>query len=60
MTLTVWAIDGAIPVVDPTANVHQTAVPIGDVNVTPDCYIGPTTCLCGDFGRLEIRAGANV
>ena len=60
MTLTVWAIDGAIPVVDPTAYVHPTAVLIGDVIVGPGCYIGPAACLRGDFGRLEIRAGANV
>ncbi len=60
MTLTVWAIDGAIPVVDPTAYVHPTAVLIGDVIVGPGCYVGPAACLRGDFGRLEIRAGANV
>ena len=60
MTLTVWSIDGAIPVVDPTAYVHPTAVLIGDVIIGPGCYIGPTACLRGDFGRLEVRAGANV
>jgi phenylacetic acid degradation protein len=60
MTLTVWAIDGVIPVVDPTAYVHPTAVLIGDVIVGPGCYIGPAACLRGDFGRLDIRAGANV
>ena len=60
MTLTVWAIDGAIPVVDPTAYVHPSAVLIGDVIVGPGCYIGPAACLRGDFGRLDVRAGANV
>ena len=60
MTLTVWSIDGAIPVVDPTAYVHPTAVLIGDVIVGAGCYIGPTACLRGDFGRLEVRAGANI
>jgi phenylacetic acid degradation protein len=60
MTLTVWSIDGAIPVVDPSAYVHPTAVLIGDVIIGPGCYIGPTACLRGDFGRLEVRAGANV
>ena len=60
MTLTVWAIDGAIPVVDPTAYVHPTAVLIGDVIIGPGCYVGPTACLRGDFGRLEMRAGSNV
>ena len=60
MTLTVWSIDGAVPVVDPSAYVHPTAVLIGDVIVGAGCYIGPTACLRGDFGPLEIRAGANI
>ncbi len=60
MTLTVYAIDGVTPVVDPTAYVHPSAVLIGDVIVGPRCYIGPLASLRGDFGRLEIRAGAMV
>jgi phenylacetic acid degradation protein len=60
MTLTVYSIDGATPVVDPTAFVHPTAVLIGDVIVGPGCYVGPTACLRGDFGRLEMHAGSNV
>jgi phenylacetic acid degradation protein len=60
MTLTVYAIDGVTPVVDPTAYVHPSAVLIGDVIVGPGCYIGPAACLRGDFGRLTIHAGANV
>jgi phenylacetic acid degradation protein len=60
MNLTVYAIDGAVPVVDPTAFVHPSAVLIGDVIVGPGCYIGPCASLRGDFGPLEIRAGANI
>jgi phenylacetic acid degradation protein len=60
MSLIVYEIDGAIPVVDPTAYVHPTAVLIGDVIVGPGCYVGPVASLRGDFGRLELRAGANV
>ena len=60
MTLTVWAIDGAIPVVDPTAYVHPTAVLIGDVIIGPGCYVGPTACLRGDFGPIEMQTGSNV
>jgi phenylacetic acid degradation protein len=60
MQLTVYSIDGVTPVVDPTAYVHPSAVLIGDVIVGAHCYIGPAACLRGDFGRLEIRAGANV
>src|SRR5664279_4773411 len=60
MSLTVYEIDGVRPVVDPSAYVHPSAVLIGDVLVGPGCYIGPAACLRGDFGRLEIRAGANI
>jgi phenylacetic acid degradation protein len=60
MTLTVYAINGVTPVVDPTAYVHPSAVLVGDVVVGPRCYIGPVASLRGDFGRIEIRAGANL
>ena len=60
MNLTVYSIDGVTPVVHPSAYVHPSAVLIGDVIVGADCYIGPAACLRGDFGRLDIRAGANV
>jgi phenylacetic acid degradation protein len=55
-----YAIDGVIPVVDPTAFVHPAAVLIGDVVVGPGCYIGPGASLRGDMGRIWISAGANV
>src|SRR5262245_34392403 len=60
MNLTVYSINGVTPVVDPTAFVHPSAVLIGDVIVGAGCYVGPTACLRGDFGRLEVRAGANI
>ncbi len=60
MKLTVYAIDGVTPVVDPTAYVHPSAVLIGDVVVGAGCYIGPCASLRGDFGRIDIRAGANL
>lgn len=56
----VYAIDGMIPVIDPTAYVHPTAVLIGDVIIGPGCYVGPNACLRGDFGRLELKRGANL
>ena len=59
-TLTVYSINGVTPVVDPTAYVHPSAVLIGDVIVGPGCYVGPCASLRGDFGRIEVRAGANV
>lgn len=60
MTLTVYSINGVTPVVDPSAYVHPSAVLIGDVIVGPRCYVGPCASLRGDFGRIEVRAGANL
>jgi phenylacetic acid degradation protein len=60
MTLTVYSINGVTPVVDTTAYVHPSAVLIGDVIVAAGCYIGPCASLRGDFGRIDIRAGANL
>lgn len=56
----VYEIDGLIPVIDPTAYVHDDAVLIGDVIIGPDCYVGPAASLRGDFGRLTIEAGVNI
>jgi len=56
----VWSINGVTPVVDPTAFVHPSAVLIGDVLVGPGCYIGPSASLRGDFGRIDVRANANL
>jgi phenylacetic acid degradation protein len=58
--LTVYSINGVTPVVDPSAFVHPSAVLIGDVIVGAGCYVGPCASLRGDFGRIEIRAGANL
>ncbi|NML16648.1 phenylacetic acid degradation protein PaaY [Azohydromonas caseinilytica] len=55
-----YSLEGVIPVVHPSAYVHPTAVLIGDVIVGPDCYVGPAACLRGDFGRIVLKAGANV
>ncbi|HEY4073962.1 MAG TPA: phenylacetic acid degradation protein PaaY [Herbaspirillum sp.] len=55
-----YAIEGVIPVIDPSAYVHPSAVLIGDVIVGPECYVGPAACLRGDFGRILLHRGANV
>src|SRR4051794_393468 len=55
-----YAIDGIVPVVDPSAFVHPSAVLIGDVIVGPRCYIGPLASMRGDFGRLVLEEGANL
>ena len=59
-TIRVYSIDGIVPVVDPTAYVHPSAVLIGDVIIGPGCYVGPCASLRGDFGRLILEAGANL
>src|ERR1700704_706034 len=60
MKVKVGGINGAPPVLDPTSFVHPSAVLIGDVIVAAGCYIGPCASLRGDFGRIEVRAGANL
>jgi phenylacetic acid degradation protein len=55
----VYAIDGIVPVVDPSAFVHPTAVLTGDVIVGADCYVGPGASLRGDHGRIEMKRGSN-
>lgn len=57
---TVYAIDGVVPVIHPTAFVHPTAVLIGDVVIGPNCYVGPCASLRGDFGRIILEEGSNV
>ena len=46
--------------VHPSSFVHPSAVLIGDVIVGENCYIGPTACLRGDFGRIVLKDGANL
>ncbi len=56
----VYAIDGIVPVVDPDAYVHPTAILIGDVIVGPGCYVAPGASLRGDLGQIRMAEGANI
>jgi phenylacetic acid degradation protein len=56
----VYEIDGVVPVVDPTAFVHPSAVLIGDVVIGAGAYVGPHASLRGDMGRITVGSGANV
>lgn len=56
----VYSIDGLVPVVDPSAFVHESAVLVGDVIVGARAYVGPGACLRGDFGRIVVEEGANI
>ena len=51
----VYEFEGMVPVVDPSAFVHPTAVLIGDVMIGAGCYIGACAVLRGDFGRLVVE-----
>ena len=55
-----YSFEGMVPVIDPTAFVHPTAVLIGDVIVGAACYVGPGASLRGDFGRIILKPGSNV
>ena len=55
-----YRFEAMIPVVDPTAFVHPTAVLIGDVIIGAGCYVGPGASLRGDFGRIILKPGSNV
>ncbi|WP_418346568.1 hypothetical protein [Shewanella algae] len=55
-----YAFEGLIPVVDPSAFVHPSAVLIGDVIVGANVYVGPHASLRGDYGRLILKAGSNL
>lgn len=56
----VWSFEGVVPVVDPSAYVHPSAVLLGDVWVGAGCYVGPGAVLRGDFGRIEMRRESNL
>jgi phenylacetic acid degradation protein len=49
-----------VPVVDPSAYVHPSAILIGDVIIGPGVFVAPCAVLRGDFGRLMIEEDANI
>ena len=56
----IYAFLDIVPVIDPTAFVHETAVIIGDVTIGPGCYVGPGASLRGDMGCITIGRGSNI
>jgi phenylacetic acid degradation protein len=58
--MSVYSLEGIVPVVDPSSFVHPRATLIGDVIIGPRCYIGPGAALRGDMGRILVEAGSNV
>ena len=56
----IYALDNFIPVIDPSSFIHPSAEIIGDVIIEANCYIGPSSVLRGDFGRIHVCANSNV
>jgi phenylacetic acid degradation protein len=56
----IYSYDGVVPVIDPSAFVHPSAVVIGDVIIGPGVYVAPCASLRGDLGRIVIGAGSNI
>ena len=56
----VYALNGIVPVVDPGAYVHPSAILIGDVIVGAGCYVAPCVSLRGDFGQIRMAEGSNI
>ncbi len=56
----IYAYDGIVPVIDPSAFVHPAAVVVGDVIIGAQCYVGPCAVLRGDFGRIILGRGSNL
>lgn len=57
---TFYAFKDFVPVVDPTAYVHENATVIGNVHIGKQVYIGPGAVLRGDWGKIIIKDGCNV
>jgi phenylacetic acid degradation protein len=56
----IYAFNGIIPVVHPSAFVHPQAVVTGHVTIGKDVYIGPGAALRGDWGAIVVEDGCNV
>jgi len=56
----IYAFQGIVPVVHPSAFVHPNATVTGNVVIGRDVYIGPGAALRGDWGAIEIGDGCNV
>jgi phenylacetic acid degradation protein len=56
----IYAFNGYIPVVDPSAFVHPNATVTGNVIIGKHVYIGPGAAIRGDWGQIIIEDGCNV
>jgi len=58
--MAIYALDGAVPEVDPTAYVHPDAVVIGNVTIGPESSIWPGAVLRGDYGTITVGARSSI
>jgi carbonic anhydrase/acetyltransferase-like protein (isoleucine patch superfamily) len=58
--VTLWALDGVAPEVDPTAWVHPEATVIGRVRIGPGASVWPRAVLRGDYGDIRVGARTSV
>jgi phenylacetic acid degradation protein len=56
----VFAFEGFVPVIDPSAFVHPNAAVTGNVIIGRDVYVGPGAAIRGDWGAVVIEDGCNV
>lgn len=56
----IYAFQGYIPVVHPSAYIHPLAAVTGNVIIGKDVYIGPGAAIRADWGEIIIEDGCNV
>lgn len=56
----IYAFEGFVPIVHPSAFVHPQAAVTGNVIIGRDVYVGPGAAIRADWGAIEIRDGCNV
>lgn len=56
----IYAFDGFIPIIHPSAFIHPQACITGNVVIGKDVYIGPGAALRGDWGKIIIEDGCNI
>lgn len=55
-----YAFDGIMPTIHPTAFIHPQAAVTGNVVIGRDVYVGPGAAIRGDWGKIIIEDGCNV
>jgi phenylacetic acid degradation protein len=56
----IYSFNNFIPIIHPSAFVHQQAVVTGNVFIGKNVYVGPGASIRGDWGKIIIEDGCNV